>query len=76
MRRALKSVSERHSAFKKILVVGQIFAVPQTDSGGQDEKSKVSERTIFKELGKKSRRNLERCRPTQVGATNDSQATV
>ena len=34
------------------------FNVPQTDTGGQVEQTKVNGRQMIKELGKKSRRNL------------------
>ena len=34
--------------------------VPQTDTGSQDENSKVSERTLVKELGKNDPRNFGR----------------
>ena len=34
------------------------FTVPQTDTGGLVEKTKAIERKMFKELGKKARRNL------------------
>ena len=34
------------------------FSVPQTDTGGLVEKTKAIERKMFKELGKKARRNL------------------
>ena len=30
----------------------EVVPVPQTDTGSQDENSKVSERTLVKELGK------------------------
>ena len=34
------------------------FTVPQTDTGGLVEKTKAIGRKMFKELGKKARRNL------------------
>ena len=34
------------------LLVRKQWPVPQTDTGSQDENSKVSERTLVKELGK------------------------
>ena len=34
------------------------FTVPYTDTGGLVEKTKAIERKMFKELGKKARRNL------------------
>ena len=36
------------------------IAVPQTDTGGLVEKTKVSERKMFKELGKQTTRNFGR----------------
>jgi len=36
-------------------------SVPKTDTGGLDEKSKANGRREFKELGKKSGRNIWRC---------------
>ena len=50
------------SSFEKILVVKLILTVPQSDTGGQVEYTKVNGRTIFKELGKKARRIFGRCR--------------
>ena len=43
-------------------------AVPQTDTGGLVEKTKVSERKRLKELGKKAGRNFGRC-PALCGAS-------
>ena len=37
---------------EKLLVIIIWRPVPQTDTGGQGEKPKVSERTVAKELGK------------------------
>ena len=37
---------------EKFLVLINMWPVPQTDTGGQGEKPKVSERTVAKELGK------------------------
>ena len=45
-------------------------AVPQTDTGGLVEKTKVSEWRRFKELGKKAGRKFARC-PTLVRGTKD-----
>src|SRR3989344_5462280 len=50
------------SGFEKMLVVRPILTVPQSDTGGQVENTKVNGRTIFKELGKKARRIFGRCR--------------
>ena len=44
------------------------FSVPQTDTGGLVEKTKVTGRWMIKELGKKTRRNLwEMPFPTKSG---------
>ena len=40
-----------------------IFAVPQTETGGLVEKTKVDGRRRLKELGKKAGRKLARCPP-------------
>ena len=37
---------------EKLLAFKHTLPVPQTDTGSQDENSKVSERTLVKELGK------------------------
>ena len=37
---------------EKLLALYHTLPVPQTDTGSQDENSKVSERTLVKELGK------------------------
>lgn len=42
------------SAFKKSLVVEVIFTVPQTDTGGLVEYTKVDGRSMFRELGNKN----------------------
>gem|GEM_PF-1622189 len=42
------------------------LTVPQTDTGGLVEKTKVIERRDFKELGKKTGRKLARCPPRSV----------
>ena len=53
------------------------YAVPQTDTGGLVEKTKVIERRWFKELGKIAGRNLERCPTPHCGVTaKDCPATV
>ena len=44
-----KSVMSR---CREKLLVSVYLPVPQTDTGSQDENSKVSERTLVKELGK------------------------
>ena len=46
------------SVFEKTLVVKPILTVPQTDTGGQVENTKVIEKTISKELGKTAGRKL------------------
>ena len=45
-------------------------AVPTTDSGGLDEKSKASEQQRLKELGKKAGRKFSRC-PTRLCMAQD-----
>ena len=42
------------SAFEKSLVVEVIFTVPQTDTGGLVENTKVDGRSMFRELGNKN----------------------
>ena len=60
------------SGFEKMLVVRPILTVPQTDTGGQVENTKVNGRTIFKELGKKARRIFGRCRaPDLIGGRSE-----
>ncbi len=45
--------SEAHEAgFQEKLLAMHMRPVPQTDTGGQVEDTKVSERTVAKELGK------------------------
>jgi hypothetical protein len=45
-------MSGKDSAKKSCLVVEDIVPVPETDTGGQVENTKGSERTLSKELGK------------------------
>lgn len=53
LRRKTKSI-RMVSAFEKILVVEVIFTVPQTDTGGLVEYTKVDGRSMFRELGNKN----------------------
>jgi hypothetical protein len=48
----VKRMSGKDSAKKSNLAVEDIVPVPETDTGGQVENTKGSERTLSKELGK------------------------
>ena len=50
-----------------------VKSVPQTDTGGQVEYTKASEKTILKELGNIAGRTFGRCPPaSNAGSVNDA----
>ena len=51
----------RREGLEKLIRVNPVVLVPQTDTGGRVEYTKVYGRTLVQELGKKARRNFGIC---------------
>lgn len=63
---------------RKVSLEENEVTVPQSDTGGLVENTKADGRSEFKELGKKSGRNLGRCPSPPVGGdtTKECLSTV